>query len=382
MRWLMCCTLVPEKYEVEIKEISNAGNRFISNFCTKLEEWDSVEILSYIGININSALQDEICSLSVKSNSKIKYCFRSKKIIKGVLKMMQIIWCEMKRNDCIITYNVIYAWIFAPICAKIMKKKSFLILADYSPTISYTSKIQQLYAKIQQFFIRRYDYVIGLSENTKKYLTSKQIFLCLEGGIDKGFYDKFEQYRVPQRNKITLMYSGILEKVTGVDLLVNAFSQADVENVQLVITGDGSLRECLEQVANVSNNITYLGCIPYEEYISKLQEADILINPRNMSLPENQYNFPSKIMEYLATGKMIVSTKFPGWERYKEYIRFCESSIEDIRKEIISAINDIDNWSIDAFSYNREYAKTFFWERKVEAVRTLLPENLRDVISI
>jgi len=39
-----------------------------------------------------------------------------------------------------------------------------------------------------------------------------------------------------------------------------------------------------------------------------LQKAAVLVNPRPSRLLENRYNFPSKLMEYLAAGRPILST--------------------------------------------------------------------------
>jgi glycosyltransferase involved in cell wall biosynthesis len=45
-----------------------------------------------------------------------------------------------------------------------------------------------------------------------------------------------------------------------------------------------------------------------EQYSEMLQKAAVLVNPRPSRLLENRYNFPSKLMEYLAAGRPILST--------------------------------------------------------------------------
>ena len=39
-----------------------------------------------------------------------------------------------------------------------------------------------------------------------------------------------------------------------------------------------------------------------------MKSSRVLINPRPASLPEHRYNFPSKILEYLAVGRPVIST--------------------------------------------------------------------------
>ena len=194
----------------------------------------------------------------------------------------------------------------------------------------------------------------------------------MEGGIADSFYSYFGQYKAPMGEKITFMYSGILEKVTGIDMLVEAFSKIDMENVQLTITGDGSLADWVCEMEKKCTKIHYLGCIPYEDYMKKLSEADVLVNPRNMNLPENANNFPSKIMEYLATGKMIISTKFPGWQKYQKYITFCESDLNNLENALNQCSLRVADWSLEKYHNNREFAKKFIWKEQVKVIRNFL----------
>ena len=365
----MCSTLVPEKYEVEIREISNAANRFLTNLCKQLEKEHSLKMISYIAINVDENIKKE---LKNDRENKIQYIFKSKKILGSIFSMLRTTWKELKNCDYAVTYNVVYAWMLTPVLAKMRRKKSVLILADYSPIESYSGMKQRFYARIQQYFIGKYDYVIGLSEKTKKYLKKQQKFMCMEGGIADSFYNYFGEYKTPMQEKITFMYSGILEKVTGIDMLIEAFSKVNMENVQLVITGDGSLADWVREMEKKYSQIHYLGCIPYEDYMKKLLKADILINPRNMNLPENANNFPSKIMEYLATGKMIISTKFPGWERYQKYITFCESDLNALERTIHQCSLNALDWSTQRYYNNREFAKKFIWKEQVKAIINFL----------
>lgn len=369
MKFLLCCTLVPEKYEIENKAISNAANRFLTNLTNQMKKKHSLKILSYIGVSFDEEAREELQS---QKDDNIRYYFKSKGVLAGVFQMLCAIWKEMDAFDYAITYNVVYAWMLTPIIAKIKRKKSVLILADYSPVEAFVGKKQQLYARIQCFFIGRYDYVIGLSENTKRYLNSKQKFLCMEGGIAKEFYDYFSSYKKINHEKVILMYSGILEDVTGIKMFVEAFINCKMDSIQLYITGDGSLSEWIIEQSKIDARISYYGCIPYDEYMEKLLEADILVNPRDMNLPENMNNFPSKIMEYLATGKTVISTRFPGWERYQDCVLFCESNVQGLKDSIEESITKTKIWRKENYLTTREFASRFIWENQCAKIIKLL----------
>ena len=148
------------------------------------------------------------------------------------------------------------------------------------------------------------------------------------------------------------------------------FSQIGNPSVRLKISGKGSFQKTVEDAVKQDGRITYLGCVPYEEYLSNLKQADVLVNPRNMNLPENENNFPSKIMEYLATGKPIISTRFPGWEKYNEYITFCESTVEGLQNAL-----ETSDAGRDREKEQRKFAASFLWSNQVKKIQSLLMEK-------
>lgn len=93
----------------------------------------------------------------------------------------------------------------------------------------------------------------------------------------------------------------------------------------------------------------------------------MLVNPRDMRLPENQNNFPSKVMDYLAAGKVIISTKFAGWERFKENIIFCESSVEGIKEGLEDVQKHLRN-AEEVYGKNRKKAAEFVWKKQIEKI--------------
>lgn len=370
MKLIMCGTMVPSKYENRIQYLSNAANRFQLNFVKEMKKECEISVYSYLGIAVDEQIQTEL----KQETGDVKVYFRTADRLNGMMKYKRAVKQALKQADCLLTYNVTYAWMFAPALAKRMGKKSALILADYSGAESYHSLVGHLYARLELGAIQKYDVVIGLSETTKRFLKPDQRFLCVEGGIDQDVYDYFEPSSVEeqqQENSITTyMYAGILEPVTGVDMLLKAFSRVSNPSVRLKISGKGSYQKLVEDAVKQDDRITYLGCVPYEEYLCNLKQADVLVNPRNMNLPENENNFPSKIMEYLATGKPIISTRFPGWEKYNEHIAFCESTVDGLQAALEAA-----DAGRDHVKEQRKFAAGFLWNNQVKKIHCLLMEK-------
>ncbi len=359
MRILFCGIMVPEEIEYQVKNISAAGNRFQNNVIKNLRLMGhEVLTVSYVAIPVPEKLRN-----TLEDTEDKKYIIRESSGWRGtyqaVRKCRKAVGNLIKTTDCVICYNIFYSYYFLPQTAKKYLKKSLLILADFSGPESFKSVGRKVYARLQAKILQKYNVVIGLSANTEKRLKKGQKFILMEGGIDQEFYDSFTYQEKESGAPTIFMYSGLLSRVTGVDLLLEAMKENRDQDIRLVITGKGDLEQPVRDAAQKDDRVEYKGHLTYKEYISELQRADVLVNPRNMELPENQNNFPSKILEYLATGKRIVSTRFVGWERFRDHIEFIEmNSPEKIFFKIINTKEE--------FQAERIYAKRYLWSDQLK----------------
>lgn len=367
MKIFFCGSYVPEEIEHLEKNISAAGNRFQHNVIENLKECgNKVLVLSYIGMAITEESKKKLKKLN-KVNRDVYYSLRQKNLLFFFTNFLKQMRMNIRESDCSICYNVVHIWFLLPWFCRFWKKKSILVLADYSGSESYVTIFRKLYAKLQLVCIRNFDCVIGLSPNSQRLLKQHQEFFLMEGGIDEKFYYSFHYVDQSKEKKIRILYAGLLGEVTGVDILLEAFSRSRDPDVILIITGKGPMEGRARAAAEKDARIIIKGNLKYEEYVRELQNADILVNPRNMLLPENQNNFPSKIMDYLASGKIIVSTKFAGWEKFNENILFCGCSAEEIGlclKEAVAQREDARN----IFYRNREMARRFEWKTQLKKI--------------
>jgi hypothetical protein len=103
-------------------------------------------------------------------------------------------------------------------------------------------------------------------------------------------------------------FAGALSEPAGVNLLLDAIPHVTDPTLEFWFSGRGTLEERLKQQAASDPRIRFFGFVTEEHYSEMLQKAAVLVNPRPSRLLENRYNFPSKLMEYLAAGRPILST--------------------------------------------------------------------------
>jgi len=108
-----------------------------------------------------------------------------------------------------------------------------------------------------------------------------------------------------------VLYSGTKSPEGGVDLLLDAWQHVRRTDARLVICGQGWNRR-LARMARRDETIQDAGLVSERCLRDLTAAASVLVNPRPPSCRENRFNFPSKLLEYLSSGKPIVSTWTAG----------------------------------------------------------------------
>lgn len=363
MKILFVGCFVPEVCEHYVPALSAAGNKFQNNCIKALKEKHDVKGLSFISLPVNCSLKD----LEEEANSNnFKIIFAKNNRITSYIKFRKLLKEYLKWADCVVVYNVVYVWFNLPNIAKNKKTKSILILADYTPPVEENGLLRKIYSYLMQKEFKKYDKVITLSSKSNKYLSQNQIIQTVNGCIN---WSDFKNLKAPNlSNLINIVYSGALTKVAGIDLLIKGFLKTKNKKLRLIICGQGNeFNELIEDAVKSDDRIIFKGYVTRNEYMQILEQAHILINPRNMNLLQNENNFPSKILEYLASGRLILSTRFSGYEKYLDYIKFIdpdEIALYDAIEEVVSNEN-LKEVLNESFIKNREFAKLLDWKNQM-----------------
>jgi hypothetical protein len=127
--------------------------------------------------------------------------------------------------------------------------------------------------------------------------------------LDGSVYKKKRNNSKNKKNlqKIIFFYSGSFGKPAGLKLLISSINLIKEKNFELWITGHGN-DEYIIRESKKDLRIKYLGFLSENQLQKIYKIVDVFINPRLTNMPENNFNFPSKIFDYLAWNKPIIST--------------------------------------------------------------------------
>ncbi|NMM11434.1 MAG: glycosyltransferase family 4 protein [Polaromonas sp.] len=110
----------------------------------------------------------------------------------------------------------------------------------------------------------------------------------------------------------TMVYAGRLNEDNGIELMLRAMARLTNAELRMVIVGSGLLSDTVKKAAEKDARITYLGVISHSEVTALYRGAQLLMCIRITKQLNTGYFFPSKLIECLATGVPVLTTRVTG----------------------------------------------------------------------
>jgi len=173
---------------------------------------------------------------------------------------------------------------------------------------------------LKNWMISRYSGYIFLTEAMNELLNPKhRPYVIVEGIVDETVKDIRNTLEDKYPEKVCIM-AGLLEDVFGVNELLNAFMNVENAQARLYFYGKGTSISAISEAAEKDARICYKGELPNQKLVLEEKKATLLINPRPAKGEWTKYSFPSKNMEYMASGTPLVAYDLPCIpEEYREY---------------------------------------------------------------
>lgn len=263
-----------------------------------------------------------------------------------------VMWCVRKRKEQrVVVCDALGLSISFPakLAGTLFGVKSLAIITDIpsqmrqyvnSPLVS--SHKQRLYLVLSSYTLHRYNAYVVLTEAMNSLVNPHgRPHIVMEGLVEIcGTESHPAVHRSDSETKV-VMYAGALFEKYGVLALLHAFSLVSDTRAQLWICGAGCLESAVQEATQKDARIRYLGVIPNREVLAIQREATLLVNPRPSSEEFTKYSFPSKNMEYMASGTPVLTTKLPGMpEEYHRHVYlFDDESIPGMARKLTEVLS-------------------------------------------
>lgn len=225
--------------------------------------------------------------------------------------------CDIVLCDCLNLANA-----FGMLAGAKRKKKPVILIVTDLPEFQHGGLLRRLN---ESMFQKADGFILLTEQMNEKINPGGKPYIVLEGHSDGALPELPREEKTERKTgKQIVLYSGSLMKLYGIQNLTAGFLTADLPEAELHIYGDGDYREELEALCKNEERVRYFGSRPNAEVVAAQQRAALLVNPRPSAPEYTKYSFPSKTMEYLASGTPALTTRLPGiphdYDNYLNYI--------------------------------------------------------------
>ncbi len=167
-----------------------------------------------------------------------------------------------------------------------------------------------------------------------------------------------------------IFYAGGLNVEYGIRDLLDAFIALNRKDTELWLCGSGNAELYIQECMEKNSSIKYLGRRSNQEVLEMEAKASLLINPRPKDQMFTKYSFPSKTLEYMASGTPAMIKRLEGIP--DEYFNYAYIIEEDGAPGIEKALKQFFNEPQSLRYQKGKEARQF-----VKAYKTPVPQTFK-----
>lgn len=240
------------------------------------------------------------------------------------------------RPDWIVVHGVHtpFLW-FAVLVAPLVSARVCVILTDPPGVVlpsdgPFRAKLKAVDIGISKAALRRADRVVVLAETLAIDFAPTVPSMVMEG-LWRPDGEAPPAGAVPTRDRATIVYAGGLREEYGAKALVEAVLGSPRLDVSLELYGSGPLSDWIVEVASRDERVQIPRLVEPDELSAIYARADVLVQPRPVDQHFVRYSFPSKLIEYMASGTPTVSTRLPSIPaEYGEHVIWTGDSVGEL----------------------------------------------------
>lgn len=320
-------SIVPDGAEFRNSAFSPAGQMFQANLLSGLKIFglDQIEIFACMPIPafpggrfwVRGRKAELAAGLPLRLVSFVNILFL-KQLMIGIavcIRLLQWAWRNRTNERVVLTYNLtVPPGLFTLLAAKIARTTAIAALCDvYVPG----EMVPRNIFTIADFWLHKhltphFDGFIVASDAIAQDFCSGRPTVRIEGGLSDQaivYFHSHPRQAVPQgKSEFRIAFAGRLDEVNGIPILLQALESLP-SNIHIYVAGAGPLAERVRDRAREDSRLHCLGLVSFQQVLELYSSVDLLINLRVTQAIDTRYFFPSKFMEYVASGVPVLSSR-------------------------------------------------------------------------
>lgn len=342
---IFCTHILPESLILQYG-LSTAGCNFSFNLISG-GVFDKVYSIlgTYIGGRIDDeAFRDERFSLHY--HSRLRSFGRLGRFMAAVIEQCQI-FAKIPKGASVWFYNVTTVNAMLYLLLRVLKRsvQVNVIVLDFTP-------VETCFG-LNQFFLKIINHCHGNIRLADSPLFTNKNSITLAGVVP---VEVGKEPRIETINNRFLLSGVLQEQISQISMVLKAF--ANLPHCELHITGKTNNEEQIREYAGRCPNIIWHGNLSFQEYMDVMHSCSFQLSTRDPKSPENQCNFPSKVIETLLHNRIVISTiKYPQIANVKYF------KVDSAVTKFTTQIDNISRMSVNTLmgyaNQGRDVAEMF-----------------------
>ncbi|MFA6779566.1 MAG: glycosyltransferase [Paludibacteraceae bacterium] len=345
MALLYISSLVPEKKEYWNPAFARSAQNVVYGIAKELPAYDKVELVSCPAIPsypkgpLWVSAKDEVLDdgqilhiWPILNILIVKIIFWGFYSLYYIPKWARTHKGESKRVLCFNTYTPPVAWLYK--ACKWANAKLHIIIMDLGvpPKHQKISRLRmwgfESSEKSAHKYIPNLDGRIIINEKIIDVYAPGKDYILIDGGINNEVIKRLFPLKISENKTITCVLAGLLWAQNGTKLVMQTLRKYPKLDVKVIFAGNGIDVPQLEEMAKSDSRIQYVSRLTMDELFKYYEQADVLLNLRIEE--EVDMHFPSKLLECLTMGKLVISTPVAHADRdYGQYMEVLHNITPD-----------------------------------------------------
>lgn len=172
--------------------------------------------------------------------------------------------------------------------------------------------VKGIMSPYDRYYIKNAVKVRTISDGMAKYLSETRKvpldnFLVVANWQDDSAFDSYRDVESNDIGLIKFMFAGNNSAQANVDLIINAFIDANLINAELHVMGGGNAKEhCMNIVKERGAKNIFFGPIPDGKVPETQSKADVMVLA--LKTGTGKLGIPSKLVAYMLSGKPVIAS--------------------------------------------------------------------------
>jgi glycosyltransferase involved in cell wall biosynthesis len=246
------------------------------------------------------------------------------------------------------------------------------------------SPLWHLDVRLQRWLLPKFDGHLAVADQIATDFFPGRPYVRVEGGVDTAFLEltRRSDELVPASNSpFVFAFAGWLNEANGIPVVLSAFRLLQGERFRLRIAGPGPLQAVVEEASRQDARIQYLGVLDASRVASTYRTSDVLLNIRLTKGIDTRYFFPSKLIEFLASGVPTITTNVAHVK--EEFAKFVYLLDDETARGLAELMSSVASKSHQERSTLASQARAYATVNKTWDVQTAkVADYLRQVASL